>query len=254
MDWVFQRQTVFRFMKHILYEPDVLYVAWVTASVFVLCMVVFVYFRDQKYSSSTIVSYCFLLCVVIWCMNCEPCYVTTQQQQQFNGPLSGTIQWAGIRRKHSYMPSSGFCGAGEDNRGRLTDNLAGRHSIWTTGAPTSTISTIFMPDALTGLGGLFIGTIHICDDRRPYCQLLTVALLLQPSQFILVWDRHQICWVATQPIYPGLGQAPNMLGCIPGCLVMSCHKLSVHSVFKCNISELHDSILQFSYTGRFAYQ
>jgi len=44
------------------------------------------------------------------------------------------------------------------------------------GAPTSTIPTIFMLDALPG---------------------------------------------TTLPIYPGLGQAPNMLACIPGGLVRS---------------------------------
>jgi len=46
------------------------------------------------------------------------------------------------------MRSSGFYGAREDNRGRHTDNPTGRHPIWTTGALTSIIPTIFMPDAL----------------------------------------------------------------------------------------------------------
>jgi len=48
------------------------------------------------------------------------------------------------------MPSSGFYGAGEDNRGRHTDNAAERHSIRTIGAPTS-ISTIFTLDAFPGM-------------------------------------------------------------------------------------------------------
>ena len=36
-------------------------------------------------------------------------------------------------------PSSGFYGAGKDNRGRRTDSTSGRHPIWTSGAPTSII-------------------------------------------------------------------------------------------------------------------
>jgi len=42
------------------------------------------------------------------------------------------------------MLSSGFYGAGEDNRDRCTDSPTGRHPIWTISAPTS----IFMPDAI----------------------------------------------------------------------------------------------------------
>jgi len=42
----------------------------------------------------------------------------------------------------------GFLVQGEDNKGRCTNNLAGRHPIQTNGAPTSIIPTIFMPDAL----------------------------------------------------------------------------------------------------------
>ena len=36
----------------------------------------------------------------------------------------------------------------EDNKGRCTDNLAGRHPIQTIGAPVSNIPTIIMPDAI----------------------------------------------------------------------------------------------------------
>ena len=75
---------------------------------------------------------------------------------------------------HSHMPSSGFYGAGEGNRGRCTDNPPGSHPTRTIGAPTSIIHTIFMPDAIP---------------------------------------------VATLLIYPGLGQAPSMLGWTPSGLV-----------------------------------
>jgi len=37
---------------------------------------------------------------------------------------------------------------GKDNRGRHSNYPAGRHPIWTIGAPTSIIPTIFMPDAI----------------------------------------------------------------------------------------------------------
>jgi len=60
----------------------------------------------------------------------------------------------------------------EDNRGRSTDNPAGRHAIQTIGAPTSIIPTIFL---------------HQMHFR------------LQPSQFFLACDMHhctQVCWVA----------------------------------------------------------
>jgi len=46
--------------------------------------------------------------------------------------------------EETFMPSSGFYGAGEDNRGRHTDSLAGSHPIRTINAPTSIIPTIFM--------------------------------------------------------------------------------------------------------------
>jgi len=78
---------------------------------------------------------------------------------------------------HYYSPSSGFCGAGKDNRGRRTDNPSERHPIWTIGAPTSIILLFWR--------------------RMPF--------LLQPSQFILAWDMHQI-----------------MLACIPSGLVCLC--------------------------------
>jgi len=61
-------------------------------------------------------------------------------------------------------------------QGRHTDNPAGHqcatapghHSIWTNQQPTSIIPP----------------------------SLLWMPFLSQPSQFILAWDRHQICWLA----------------------------------------------------------
>jgi len=46
------------------------------------------------------------------------------------------------------MPSSVFWILWEDNRGRRTDNMAGRHPIWTISAPTSVIPIIFTSGAL----------------------------------------------------------------------------------------------------------
>jgi len=57
---------------------------------------------------------------------------------------------------------------GEDNRGKCTDSPVGHHPIRTIHAPTSVVPPI------------------LC--RMPF--------LSQPSQFILAWDRHQICWIA----------------------------------------------------------
>jgi len=73
------------------------------------------------------------------------------------------LQWGDT---HSFCcsSSSGCYDAGEDNRGRSTDNLAGCHPIGTVGAPTSIIPPI------------------LC--RMPF--------LPQLSQFILAWDGHQI--------------------------------------------------------------
>jgi len=57
---------------------------------------------------------------------------------------------------------------GEDNNVKCTENFAGHHPIQTIDAPTSIIPPI----------------------------LRWMPFLLQPSQFILAWDRHQICWIA----------------------------------------------------------
>ena len=64
--------------------------------------------------------------------------------------------------------STGLYGAKEDNKSRHTDNPARRHSMQTNQRPTSLIPPFLF--------------------RMPF--------LLQPSQFILAWDRHQVCWLA----------------------------------------------------------
>jgi len=66
--------------------------------------------------------------------------------------------------------SSGLRGARGDIRGRCIPTIcpAGRHSIWSSQRPTSLIPPF------------------LC--RMPF--------LPQPSQFILAWNRHQICWLA----------------------------------------------------------
>jgi len=78
------------------------------------------------------------------------------------------LMWGAHREIHAILWVLWCRTAGEYKRGRCTDNLAGCHPICTIGAPTFIIATIFMPD----------------------------AFLPQPSQFILAWNRHQICWVA----------------------------------------------------------
>jgi len=65
--------------------------------------------------------------------------------------------------------SSGLHGAREDNRGRHTDNPAGCYSIRTIQRPTS---------------------------FAPYLRCL--PFLLQPSQFIMAWNRHQIAGLHVQ--------------------------------------------------------
>ena len=50
---------------------------------------------------------------------------------------------------HYCSPTSGFYGAGKDNRGRRTDNSSGRHPIRTIGAPTSITPPICTLNALS---------------------------------------------------------------------------------------------------------
>ena len=65
---------------------------------------------------------------------------------------------------HYCSASSGFHGAGKDNRGRCIDNLSDCHPIGTVCPPTA--------------------IIHPFLRRMPF--------LPQCSRFILAWDRHQI--------------------------------------------------------------
>jgi len=99
--------------------------------------------------------------------------------QPFYDPLSGTTRVSRYQKRHSPTHTwnvlwesviiLNFVRCGEDNRGRCTDNPAGRHHIRTVdGGPTSIITQIL-------------------------CRML---FLPQPSQFILAWDSHQICWIA----------------------------------------------------------
>jgi len=69
----------------------------------------------------------------------------------------------------------------ENNRGRRTDNPAGHHIIPTIGVPTSIIPTFLR--------------------RMPFQP--------QPSQFILAWGRHQVCWIAYPVSWFILGAIPS---------------------------------------------
>jgi len=84
--------------------------------------------------------------------------------QLFYSPFSETTRVSRCEKKSS----CGLHGAREDNRGRHIGNPAGCHSIQTNQRPN-----FIIPPFLR---------------RMPF--------LLQPSQFILAWDRHQICWLA----------------------------------------------------------
>ena len=50
---------------------------------------------------------------------------------------------------HYCSPSSGFYGAGKDNRGRCTDKPSECHPMWTVGAPTSITLPFFTSSALS---------------------------------------------------------------------------------------------------------
>ena len=88
----------------------------------------------------------------------------TRMHIHFTALFPGPSRWPGARRKLFLE----FYGTMEDNRGRHTDHLAGHHSIRINQRPTSIVPP-------------FLG-------QMPF--------LLQPCQFILAWDRHQICWQA----------------------------------------------------------
>ena len=88
---------------------------------------------------------------------------------------------------HYCSPSSGFYGAGKDNRSRCTDNLSGSHPIWTIGAPRP----------------------HL-HHPPIFCQM---PFLPQLSQFILAWDRHRIM-LACIPVAGPCVQYNEILCCI----------------------------------------
>jgi len=94
-------------------------------------------------------------------------------------PFSRTTQLSLCQKK-----SSGLYGAREDNRGRHTDNPAGYHSIQTNQRPTCIIPPFLR--------------------RMPF--------LLHTSQFILAWDRHQICWLA-YPVEKKVSETKTESGC-----------------------------------------
>jgi len=114
--------------------------------------------------------------------------------QPFYGPLSGTTRAGRYQKRHSPTYTRNvlwesvivldFMRRGEDNRGKCADNPTRRHPIRTIDAPISIIPPI----------------------------LRQMLLLPQPSQFILAWDRHQIC-----------------LDCIPGGLISHIHYLYITS-------------------------
>ena len=80
----------------------------------------------------------------------------------------GLPRWADTRRGRYQKTSFCILIGVADNRGKCADNPAGRHPIWTIDAPTSIIPTVLR--------------------QMPFPP--------QPSQFILAWDRHQICRIA----------------------------------------------------------
>jgi len=63
--------------------------------------------------------------------------------QPFYGPFSGPPRWAGARRQ-----LLDFIVQEKINRGRHTDNLAGRHFIWTNQCPPLSSPIFYRPDAL----------------------------------------------------------------------------------------------------------
>jgi len=81
--------------------------------------------------------------------------------QLFYGPLSGTTQVGRYQKRHSPTHTWNvlwesviildFMRRGEDNRGKCTDNPAGRHPIWTIDAPTSVIPLILRLKCVVGV-------------------------------------------------------------------------------------------------------
>jgi len=114
---------------------------------------------------------------------CAFTHAHTPFTQPFYAPLSATNRMGQYQNRHSPTHTWNvlwesviildFMRHGEDNSGKCTDSPAGRHPIRTIDSRTSIIFPI------------------LC--RMPF--------LPQPSQFILAWDRHQICWMSyLQPV------------------------------------------------------
>ena len=94
-------------------------------------------------------------------------FLTTTQphtRNHFVALFSGTT-WVSRCQKKA---SSGLYGSRGDIKGTRSNNPAGSHSIRTNQRPS---------------------------PSSPHF-LRQMPFLLQPSQFILAWDRHQICWLA----------------------------------------------------------
>ena len=85
---------------------------------------------------------------------------------------------------HYCSPSSGFYGAGKDNRGRCTDKPSECHPMWTVGAPTSITLPFFTSSAL--------------------------------SVATLPWDRHQIMLACV----PGIERIGGQLSLDKACLIL----------------------------------
>jgi len=112
----------------------------------------------------------------------EVCYLSTILYHHHHNhcrPFSGTIRWAGARRK----PLLDCMVLGRITRGRHTNNPGGCHSIW-----TNQQSTSINPPSLRQL-----------------------PFLPQPSQFILAWDKHRNMLDCIQ--YPWLGSVNNTQPC-----------------------------------------
>jgi len=128
-------------------------------------------------------------------MGCRYCYCSNNSHLTALCP--GLPGWAGSWRNiHPLMwghPRGDTCNhlcfmaQGEDNKGRLTDNLAVLHPIRTINAPTSIIPTIFMLEALPAsalpvypglaqalslLRCIRIGLVHYCSN----CYIISASL------------------------------------------------------------------------------
>jgi len=107
--------------------------------------------------------------IVLWelCAQLLATHNTRTTISELSGLCPGQPRWDGTRRY--ILPSSGLSGA----KWRLHSQTH-QQSRWTA-----------TPSRLIGAPSL---------SPPPFlCQM---PFLAQPSQFILAWDRHQICWLA----------------------------------------------------------